>query len=179
MAINTKTAKTTTDVEEMLACARNQNPDVRYSLTLNPEVTNEILVILTGDPDPDVRESAQARVAGVSSEQNKYETNYEKKPTLFITTTPEIPGAPISKTLGLVSGSSSKMALGFNKQSDRLDMALNNALLDLELQARVLGANAVVGLQIVANSSQGSSAAFMGSSEGIVALGTAVIAELT
>lgn len=178
MAITTKTAKNTSDLDEMLACARNQNPDVRYSLTLNPEVTNEILGILSNDPDPDVRESAQARMTGVVSEQDKYETSYAKKPTIFITTTPEIPGASITTTLGLVTGSSSKIALGFNKQSERLDLALDNALFDLEKQARILGANAVVGLQIVANSSQGASAAFMGSSEGIVALGTAVIADL-
>ncbi len=178
MALNTNTARTTFDIGEMEACARSKDPDVRYSLTLNPQAPEAILSILVEDPDPDVRESARSRVSGESTTHNPYDTSYQLKPTLFMTTTSEIPGSSISKTLGFVSGSSSKMALGLNKQSERLDLALNNALIDLENEARVLGANAVVGLQIAANSSQGASAAFMGSSEGIIAIGTAVIADL-
>lgn len=178
MAVNTNAARTTTDFGVMESCARSQDPDVRYSLTLNPAVSVEILSLLVEDPDPDVREGARNRVSGGSTEQDKYETRYEEKPTLFMTTTPDIPGTAITKTLGLISGSNSKMALGFNKQSERLDMALNNALLDMERQARVIGANAIVAIQIAANSSQGASAALMGSSEGIVVIGTAVIADL-
>lgn len=176
-AINTTLARTTTVVDEMEMCARDKNPDVRYSLTLNPEAPQEIIGLLIEDPDPDVREAARSRFSGSSSQFDKYDTSYAGKPTLFMVTTNDIPGGQISQTLGLVSGASSKMALGLNKQSERLDLALNSALMELEQHARVLGANAVVALQIAANSSQGASAPMMGSSDGVIVIGTAVIAE--
>lgn len=177
MKINTSVARTTTEIEVMQACARDSNPDVRYSLTLNPETTIEILSLLVDDPDSDVRESARHRLSGASTQFDKYEVSSEIRSTFFMVTTDLIPGAEITKTIGLVSGTSSKMALGVNKQSERLDLALNSALVELELQAKAKGANAVVGIHVTANSSQGASAAFMGSSDGVLAVGTAVVAD--
>lgn len=92
----------------------------------------------------------------------------------LVTTTPTIPGYDIVDVLGLVSATSSNVALGLNRQATRLDKAVAGAANSLIAEARQMGANAVIGLTLAINSSEGGSAAFGGSSEGAVLLGTAV-----
>jgi len=101
----------------------------------------------------------------------------ERTPKIFMSTTVHNPDVRVRQTVGLVYGSSSKIAWGFNKQSDRLTAAMNAALLDLEQNALARRANAVVGITFAANSSVGSSATLLGSSEGIIVAGTAIILE--
>jgi len=81
----------------------------------------------------------------------------------------------VLEELGTVFGVSSKQAFwGLSKQSDRLSMAYDAALVDLKVQAYEMGADAIVGIRIALNNSEGSSARVAGSSEAVVILGTAV-----
>lgn len=82
----------------------------------------------------------------------------------------------VLEELGTVFGVSSKQAFwGLSKQSNRLARAYDAALIDLKVQAHEMGADAIVGLRVALNNSQGSSASgIAGSSEAVVLLGTAV-----
>ena len=99
---------------------------------------------------------------------------YEFK--VLMSTTPEIPGRKIKKTLRIIFASSSEMA-GFNKQATRLQKTAEASLIALEQIASGYGADAVVGITFSANSSQGGSAALFGSSDAVIAMGTAVLLE--
>ena len=111
-----------------------------------------------------------------SYQQNIYDDsgNYEFK--VLMSTTPEIPGRKIKKTLRIIFASSSEMA-GFNKQATRLQKTAEASLIALEQIASGYGADAVVGITFSANSSQGGSAALFGSSDAVIAMGTAVLLE--
>ena len=95
---------------------------------------------------------------------------------LILTTTQEIPGRKIKKILRILFASSSEMA-GLNRQETRLRKTAESALIGLEKQAIEIGANAIIGITVSANSSQGGSSAFAGSSDAVLALGTAVLLE--
>lgn len=95
---------------------------------------------------------------------------------LILTTTQEIPGRKIKKILRIVFASSSEMA-GLNRQETRLRKTAESALIGLEKQALEIGANAIIGITVSANSSQGGSSTFAGSSDAVLALGTAVLLE--
>ena len=95
---------------------------------------------------------------------------------ILMTTTPEIAGKKIIEIKRILISSSSELG-GLNKQSTRLKNAAEVALLGLEKQAIEIGANAIVGITMAANSSQGGSSALFGSSDAIIAIGTAVVIE--
>ena len=101
----------------------------------------------------------------------------ETEITMFMSTLFENPNLKIEKVIGVVFGTSSKMALGLNKQSTRLEMATNSAMLDAQAKAKLLGATAIVGLTVSLNSSQGANAIGGGSSDGVLVFGTAVVAK--
>ncbi len=95
---------------------------------------------------------------------------------LILTTTQEIPGQKIKKILRIVFASSSEVA-GLNRQETRLRKTAESALIGLEKQAIEIGANAIIGITVSANSSQGGSSALFGSSDAVLAMGTAVLLE--
>lgn len=92
--------------------------------------------------------------------------------------TTELPGNhKVSQSLGLVFGSSSKQAFwGFSTQANRLSRAYEVALADMKYEAAAVGANAVIAIRFAVNNSTGSAASLAGSSEAVVLIGTAVIA---
>lgn len=95
---------------------------------------------------------------------------------IILTTTDSIPGRNIKEYKRILFASSSELG-GFNRQSTRLTKTAENALLSLQEQALSIGANAIIGVTVSANSSQGGSAALFGSSDAIIAVGTAVVIE--
>lgn len=95
--------------------------------------------------------------------------------TMFMSTLSDNSSLKTEKVLGIVYGTSSKMALGWNKQSTRLELATTSAMLDIQSKARSMGANAIVGISVALNSSQGASAVGGGSSDAVLIIGTAVI----
>ena len=97
---------------------------------------------------------------------------------MFMSTLDSVPGMKVVKSLGLVYATSSRIAWsGINTQANRLENAMNAALIGIQLEAEGRKANAILGLSVGVNSSQGASAALMGSSEGILVVGTAVVLE--
>jgi uncharacterized protein YbjQ (UPF0145 family) len=100
--------------------------------------------------------------------------SYEFK--VLMSTTPDIPGRKIKKVIRIIFASSSEIA-GFNKQATRLQKTAEASLIALEQIASGHGADAVVGITFSANSSQGGSAALFGSSDAVIAMGTAVLLE--
>lgn len=113
----------------------------------------------------------------LSRKEQAAEIRSETEISMFMSTLFENPNLTIEKVIGIVFGTSSKMALGLNKQSTRLEMATNSAMLDAQAKAKLLGATAIVGLTVSLNSSQGASATGGGSSDGVLVFGTAVIAK--
>jgi uncharacterized protein YbjQ (UPF0145 family) len=99
-----------------------------------------------------------------------------RKADVLVVTTDTIPNQRIVTVMGLVFSTQSKVAIGLNKQQTRLAQGLVGSLRLIKAEAAGRGANAIVGLHMASNSSQGSSAAFFGSSDAIVLFGTAVLA---
>ena len=96
---------------------------------------------------------------------------------LILTTTDSVPGKKVLEYKRIVFSSSSEQSgLGSGAQHDRLLRSTQAALKSLESQAQALGANAVIGISIVANNSTGTGLTG-GSSESITATGTAVVIE--
>jgi len=103
------------------------------------------------------------------------ESNQERIDNLKVFTLDGLSGYEIIDEIGLVSGSSSKLALwGLSKQSKRLESSYEIALFNLKSEAALLGANAVIGLRIALNNSTGSALNIAGSSEAVMLIGTAV-----
>jgi uncharacterized protein YbjQ (UPF0145 family) len=92
-------------------------------------------------------------------------------------TTDSVPGRSVSKSLGIAFGNSSKQAFwGLSTQANRLSRAYDAALLNLQYDAALKGANAVIGIQFALNNSTGSGTTWIaGSSEAVMLLGTAVV----
>lgn len=96
---------------------------------------------------------------------------------LMITTLDFLPGYEMTRTLGVVSATMSHTAWKANTQKARLATAFDGAMELLWRNAKIRGANSIVGLQMAANSSEGGSAVFGGSSDGVVLMGTAALME--
>lgn len=163
-------ANSTEDVSTLVSLAKHESDDVRWAVASNPHTPEEILHLLTSDSERYIRMGARERL-GLSEFSEIQQPTYDH---IFLSTLENNPNLRIEKIHGAIFGSSSKIAWGLSRQSERLDNAAELALLSLRQQADEIGANAVIGISLSANSSQGSSAAFMGSSEGIIAIGTAV-----
>lgn len=176
-------AKQSKNSEELLELATSSFVNVREAVARNIHTPEDALKLLTKDKSQSIKDLAEARLRSedptASGLVDEYQEviNFDEEITLYFSTLQNDPTVKIKKSLGLVYGSSSKMALGVNTQAARLNKAMHVALLEAQHFAKTLGANAVVGVQISANSSQGASATLMGSSEGIVVIGTAVITE--
>jgi hypothetical protein len=65
--------------------------------------------------------------------------------------------------------------MGVNKQSDRLQLGVKDALKNVEQQVRAMGGNGLLGVSVVINSSEGSILASGVSTEGVLVYGTAVV----
>lgn len=176
-------AKKSKNGDELLELASSSFVDVREAVARNVHTPAGALKLLSQDKSKSIQDLANARLnsedpaaAGLVDEYQEV-IDFDEEITLYFSTLQNDPTIKIKKSLGLVYGSSSKMALGVNTQATRLNKAMHVAMLDAQYFAKTLGANAVIGVQISANSSQGASATLMGSSEGIVVVGTAVITE--
>lgn len=176
-------AKKSKKAEELLELASSNFVDVREAVARNVHTPADALKLLSQDKSKSIQDLVNARLnsedpaaAGLVDEYQEV-IDFDEEITLYFSTLQNDPTIKIKKSLGLVYGSSSKMALGVNTQATRLNKAMHVAMLDAQYFAKTLGANAVIGVQISANSSQGASATLMGSSEGIVVVGTAVITE--
>ena len=91
-----------------------------------------------------------------------------------VTTLHFLPGHKITASHGVVYASMSHTKWKANTQKARLTTAFDGALGLLLEQAHSRRANAIVGLQFAANSSEGGTAVFGGSSDAIVVMGSAV-----
>ena len=102
---------------------------------------------------------------------------------VLVTTTESIPGYVIERLIGpVVAAKSHTRWKNFDKnrvvdatsQYGRLINAWHGAVEDLKREASRLGANAVMGVTMSANTSEGGSANFGGSSDAVILMGTAV-----
>lgn len=163
-----KLAGDSRDPEVLNRLSHHESEEVRWAVAANPDTPVDVLNNLLEDEDEAVKRMAMDRL-GLN--QKPFESKI-KRPTMFMSSLAENQSFEVEKVFGLVYGTHSTVAWGFDKQSDRLELSTNKALLILEEQAMALGANAVIGLNIALNSSQG--AGLGQNSEGVVAYGTAV-----
>jgi uncharacterized protein YbjQ (UPF0145 family) len=177
-----KTSKDGAELREILAANGSNSSastDVRLALATNENAPDDLLEILAGDRKAWVAEQASHMLAfkrgdvTVAIQRSEYDDGDWRRVTIFMSTVADNPGVSISEVLGLVYATSSKMALGTNKQSTRLSLAIDDALVSLEERTVAMGGNAVIGLSIALNSSQGGTASW-GSSDGVMVSGTAV-----
>ncbi len=91
-----------------------------------------------------------------------------------ITTLQTLPGHRITASHGVVYASMSHTKWKANTQKKRLTTAFDGALALLLEEAHGRQANAIVGLQFAANSSEGGTAVLGGSSDAIIVMGSAV-----
>lgn len=159
----------TRDHEVLKRLAGHESEEVRWAVAANSDTPVDVLNSLVEDEDESVKRMAMDRL-GLNQ---KSIPSKIKKPTMFMSSLAQNQSFEVEKVFGLVFGTHSTIAWGFDKQSDRLEISTNHALVMLEEQAKALGANAVIGLNIALNSSQG--AGLGQNSEGVVAFGTAVI----
>jgi uncharacterized protein YbjQ (UPF0145 family) len=177
-----KTSKDEAELREILAAnssTSTASTDVRLALATNENAPDDLLEILAGDRKAWVAEQASHMLAfkrgdvTVAVQRSEYDDGDSRRVSIFMSTVAENPGVSISEVLGLVYATSSKMALGTNRQSTRLSLAIDDALVSLEERTIAMGGNAVIGLSIALNSSQGGTASW-GSSDGVMVSGTAV-----
>jgi uncharacterized protein YbjQ (UPF0145 family) len=102
-------------------------------------------------------------------------TNPIRADHVVLVTSETIPGCEIIESRGLAFSARSHTAWKANTQKGRLVTALEGAMIGLRMSAAELGANGVIAIKLAANSSEGSSAMFGGSSDAIVLMGTAVV----
>lgn len=160
----------TRDPEVLTRLSKHESEEVRWAVAANSDTPVDILQLMVEDSDSNVKRMAMERLGLVGAPA----VTTEPKPTMFMATMTHLPLLEVSKVYGMVYASHSSIAWGGTKQSQRLDRSTNMALVNLESEAKKLGANAILGLSIAINSSEGASAALMGSSEGVLAYGTAV-----
>lgn len=165
MANERALAESTSDQDLLRKLANSKDPGIRFEVANNPNTPIEVLSELALDQIGSVANAAMQRLGG----------DVPEKVNCFLSTLQLDPNQVIKKQLGIVYGTSSKMALGLNKQSTRINLATDAALEDLKQSAARLGGNAVIGVQLALNSSQGAAAIAGGSSEAVIAYGTAVI----
>jgi uncharacterized protein YbjQ (UPF0145 family) len=172
-------AKFSSIPSELMELAESTFSSVRLAVARNAHSSIEILSMLVEDRDVSVRETAQARIDGESESRDlsglvdDYELRFDEELSMYMSTLQADPSVTVVKSLGLVIGTSSRFAWGFNRQAARLQDALLWALLEVQANARQLGADAVIGLHVALNNSQGS-VVNAGSSEGVVVTGTAI-----
>jgi uncharacterized protein YbjQ (UPF0145 family) len=172
-------AKFSSSASELLEFARSEFSSVRLAVARNANSSIDVLSMLVEDRDVEVRETAQARIDGklesrdVAEFVDEVELRFDEELSMFMSTLQADPSVKVVTSLGLVIGTSSRFAWGFNRQAARLQDALHWALLEVQANARHLGADAVIGLHVALNNSQGS-VVNAGSSEGVVVTGTAI-----
>lgn len=102
-------------------------------------------------------------------------TNQERIENLKVVTVSRLSGYLVTEEIGLVSGSSSKaIIVGAIKQHIRLEGALDIALFNLKSEAAMLGADAVIGVNLAVGNSSGSALNLATSSDAVMLIGTAV-----
>ena len=176
-------AKQTNDPTVLLDLAGSAFATVRESVARNIHADAAVLGLLENDSDPKIAETARLRISSTHNEVSELIDDYvpafnlDDPLTIPFSTLQNDPSIKVKRSLGLVYGTSSKIAFGLNNQAQRLDMAMHLALLDVQHSARTLGGNAVVAVSIAVNSSRGG-VEFFGNSDGIVVTGTAVIADM-
>ena len=92
-----------------------------------------------------------------------------------LSTTDHLPGQKITEVLGLVYASKSHTQWKALSQYERLLKAMEGSEAELVDRTRSLGGNAVIGIQVSANSASGKGSGFDGgNSDGVIVVGTAV-----
>lgn len=120
-------------------------------------------------------EFAMEKFAAAQAEADEWRSTVSLKDIESnVTTLHFLPGHKITASHGVVYASMSHTAWKANTQKKRLTTAFDGALDLLLEQAHARRANAIVGLQFAANSSEGGSAVFGGSSDAIIVMGSAV-----
>lgn len=168
-------------------CASRQVTDVvaaddesALALAKDRDTSSEVLSQLAiSTKDPQVAPAFGDRLAMIA-ERRRLQNEEIRVPNaippskVLLATSPELADHDIVRTIGLVYSARSHTKWKANTQRDRLLIALDGAMARLRESAAEVGANAVVSVAIAANSSEGGSAVFGGSSDAIVLLGTAV-----
>jgi uncharacterized protein YbjQ (UPF0145 family) len=193
MAQNKLVAKQSQDPDVLRGLASDPDIATRLALAKNNSTPIDVLMELANAYELVVQEAARKRLSmtqraeadalRAAREQEEGAAGGSrpgsavlKAPTMLMSTLSTIPGKTITASMGLVYATSSRIAWsGLNTQASRLENAMNAALLALQFEAEGRRANAVIGVSVAVNSSQGASAALMGSSEGILVVGTAVV----
>jgi uncharacterized protein YbjQ (UPF0145 family) len=174
-------ARRTTDIHLIRELATSLSPSVRLAIAENPATPQDVLAGLARASEMDVRLAASARleqhfVDEISSERaEQFPVSEPRRTSIYLSTLTGPPDIEVEKTLGIVFGSSSRIAWGFNKQADRLSAAMEAAIFDLEDQVLARGGNAAIGVSFALNSSTGGASNILGASEGVMVLGTAVL----
>jgi len=174
-------ARRTSDIHLLRELAASLSPSVRLAIAENPATPQDVLAQLARAAEMDVRLAAGARldqhlVDEISSERaEQFAVTEPRRTSIYLSTLTAPTDIDVEKTLGLVFGSSSRIAWGFNKQADRLSAAMEAAIFDLEDQVLSRGGNAAIGVSFALNSSMGSASNILGASEGVMVLGTAVV----
>lgn len=144
------------------------------------ETSPERLMELASHPSHRVRRSAvanpkaPAEVHQLLEERQAEEARRQSRASLVVTTE-SIPGYDIERAFGLVFAAQSHTKWKGLSQYQRLLKALESSIPQLLDQARALGGDSVVGVKMAANSSSGNSSGLdVGSSDGVILLGTAV-----
>jgi uncharacterized protein YbjQ (UPF0145 family) len=111
----------------------------------------------------------------IEDEEALHQSALVKSETVTVNTLPTPPNNQEFQVIGLVFGTSSKLAFwGLSTQADRLTRAYSAALSNLKYEAALIDADAVLGVQFALNNSTGSSVLNAGSSEAVMLLGTAI-----
>jgi uncharacterized protein YbjQ (UPF0145 family) len=170
-----KDRDTSSEVLSQLAIS-TKDPQVALALMLNPSTPDRGRRRLQNMATPEMTHAF--RQAGVPENWALVEgigvPNAISPNKVLLATSPELADHDIVRTIGLVYSARSHTKWKANTQRDRLLIALDGAMARLRESSAEVGANAVVSVAIAANSSEGGSAVFGGSSDAIILLGTAV-----
>jgi uncharacterized protein YbjQ (UPF0145 family) len=117
---------------------------------------------------------------GVAEARAQAEDRERRRVGMLLSTTESVPGHCVVTHVGLVSATASTTNKStdeidgiFNKQEGRMSWAIQEATARLVDKAAHMGANAIVGLVLAVNESEGSTLSWR--STGVGMLGTAVI----
>lgn len=174
-----------TSEDELGKLAFTDDPEVAVAVMKNPKTPEWAKRRLASRQEPHIQRALE--MSGADMHENGGERLLTHSRTnasrIVVSTTELIPGYDIVEVVGPVFSTQShtrwknfdtKSGQDATSQSGRLSIALQGSLRAIREEAAGLGANAIVGLSMAANSSEGASALLGGSSDAIVLLGTAV-----
>lgn len=161
-----------TDPEDLGRLASSSDSAVRDAVLNNPSTpTWAKRQALVGQPGSGEANAPRAGSAGAV----RPVAVRPQASSIVVVTTPSVPGYEVQRIVGPIAAARSHTKWKATSQYSRLKIALDGSLEELRQEASRVGANAVVGLSMSANSSSGGSEIFGGASDAIVLLGTAVV----